>query len=116
MRQDIKVFRKQKRKKSKPDTIVSSKTNGFEAWKLPFSYHLNIDLKYAAMAALRCGYVCTALMLSELFDEKRKSALNLPGSMKIEADGDVINSELLACILKVFNYQYILILVIINNI
>ena len=98
LRQEINLFRK-KRKKTKTE-IVASKSAGFEAWKLPFSYHLNVDLKYAAKAALRCGYVCTALMFAELCDEKRKSAMNVPGGAKKEVDCDIINSELLACILK----------------
>ena len=40
----------------------------------PYSYSLDIDYKFAAYAAERCGCVCTALLFAELSEEERRSA------------------------------------------
>ena len=42
-------------------------------WNLPYSFSLNIDLKFCAEAAVRCGCVCSALLFSELADEERRA-------------------------------------------
>ena len=39
-----------------------------------FSYRLNVDLLYAAQAAVRCGCICTALIFTELSHEHSRTS------------------------------------------
>lgn len=38
-------------------------------WKLPFSFILNVDFKYAAATAIRCNNICSALLFAELSND-----------------------------------------------
>lgn len=48
-------------------------------WALPYSFTLEIDAAYAAEAALRCGCVCSALVLAEMADEGRRAQQQVGG-------------------------------------
>ena len=48
-------------------------------WALPYSFALEIDAAYAAEAALRCGCVCSALVLAEMADEGRRAQQQVGG-------------------------------------
>lgn len=54
--------------------LEPTKSNDTE-WSLPYSYILNIDLRYAAQAAIRCQLVCSALLFAELSSEGLKYSL-----------------------------------------
>ena len=77
LRQDVADFLKQWKKSSSSPRAAAKrepqKSATIPDWVLPFSYVLSIDYRYAAAAATRCQYTCTALLFVELAEEAEGS-------------------------------------------